>query len=68
MLAAGAAEIEGVTGHWYAVLGESLFTMHLVLVWTARGHTYGVGFHTITRASRRLGLEVAQHLRFIGST
>jgi hypothetical protein len=60
--AMGASEIWGVTGWWYLVLGESLFTQHLVLVWTWGGHTYAVGFHTGTSDSRRFGLAVARNL------
>jgi hypothetical protein len=45
----------------------SAFADHLVLVWTAGGHTYAVGFHvTTTRAAARaLDLELARHLRLV---
>jgi len=65
MPSAGSVGIDGVIGHWYAVLGESMFLQHLVLVWNAAGHTYAVGFHTLTADSRRFGLSVARYLKLV---
>lgn len=40
---------------------------HVMLIWTARGHTYGVGFHdTSTRAiARALDTELMNHMRLV---
>jgi hypothetical protein len=62
---AGSDHVDGVTGRWYVVIGESLFTSHLVLVWTVGGHSYAVGFHSLGQDSRRLGLQVARHLALV---
>lgn len=42
----------------------SAFTGHLVMVWTASGHTYAYGFHVVDgiAEARALDLEVARHL------
>jgi hypothetical protein len=37
----------------------SAFARHVVLVWTVRGHTYGVGFHKIHSLRPTLDLDVA---------
>jgi hypothetical protein len=37
----------------------SAFASHVVLVWTARGHTYAVGFHAVRGIQRALSLDVA---------
>jgi hypothetical protein len=54
--------------HWYYVgptaNEHSAFTGHLVLVWTASGHTYAYGFHVLTTLAdaRKLDLELVRHL------
>jgi hypothetical protein len=37
----------------------SAFARHVVLIWTARGHTYGVGFHSVHGLRQTLDLDVA---------
>jgi hypothetical protein len=62
--------IHGRRARWVFVpprTNESIFSGHVVLVWTAGGHTYGVGFHdwnprSVTRA---MDIEVARHLRMV---
>ena len=64
----GVAKVGGITMHWYFVAPnlnyESAFQQHLVLVWTASGHTYAYGFHVVDRLAdaRALDLELARHL------
>jgi hypothetical protein len=37
----------------------SSFADHVVLIWTARGHTYGVGFHKVRGIQQTLELDAA---------
>lgn len=67
----GAVTIHGQPMHWYLVPAAtnigSAFMHHLVLVWTAGGHTYAYGFHVVTtiKVARALDLELAFHLRTV---
>jgi hypothetical protein len=67
----GAATISGTTMHWYFVPPNanyaSAFQQHLVLVWTAAGHTYAYGFHIVATLAeaRALDLELARHLLIV---
>jgi hypothetical protein len=36
----------------------SAFMDHVVLIWTVRGHTYGVGFHNVDGIQRTLALDI----------
>jgi hypothetical protein len=40
---------------------------HVVLVWSAAGHTYGVGFHNIRGIHQTLLLdeELARHIKLV---
>jgi hypothetical protein len=66
VLPRGKVTIHGTVMRWYLVpMGNpSAFRGHLVLVWTAAGHTYAYGFHvTDTMAmARALDLELVRHL------
>ena len=46
----------------------SAFAHHVVLIWTAGNHTYGVGFHDINgiRQTLLLDEELARGIRLIG--
>ena len=46
----------------------SAFAHHVVLVWSAAGHTYGVGFHIIAgmRQTLRLDEELVSHIKLLG--
>jgi hypothetical protein len=46
----------------------SSFANHLVLIWTTRGHTYGIGFHVIGGVRRTLRLDDAlvRGIRLVG--
>ena len=37
----------------------SAFMRHVVLIWTVRGHTYGIGFHKVHGLQQTLDLDVA---------
>ena len=37
----------------------SAFARHVVLIWTARGHTYGIGFHNVRGLRQTLALDTA---------
>lgn len=37
----------------------SAFARHVVLIWTVRGHTYGIGFHDVHGLSATLDFDVA---------
>jgi hypothetical protein len=37
----------------------SAFMRHVVLIWTVRGHTYGIGFHKVHGLGATLGLDAA---------
>jgi hypothetical protein len=60
--------INGNEMHWYyvpPVLNQgSAFADHLVLAWTAAGHSYAYGFHVVqtVAGARALVLELVQHL------
>jgi hypothetical protein len=62
----GLVRVAGRLMHWYFVPEnhESAFAGHLVLVWTAYGHTYAYGFHVLDTMSvaRALDLELVRHL------
>ena len=66
--ARGVVRVAGRIRHWYYVPpdlnGGSAFMHHLVLVWTASGHTYAYGFHVVTTFAdaRALDLELVRHL------
>jgi hypothetical protein len=46
----------------------SAFAHHVVLIWTAGPHTYGIGFHNLygLPETLRLDQELASHLRLVG--
>jgi len=46
----------------------SAFAHHVVLVWSATGHTYGVGFHNLRgiRQALRLDEELVRHVTLVG--
>ena len=46
----------------------SAFAHHVVLVWNAVGHTYGVGFHNLRgiRQTLRLDEELVRHIMLVG--
>jgi len=46
----------------------SAFAHHVVLVWSAAGHTYGVGFHNLRgiRQTLRLDEELVRHIMLVG--
>lgn len=46
----------------------SAFANHVVLIWTADGHTYGVGFHNVHGVRQTLALDVAlvRGIRLVG--
>jgi hypothetical protein len=48
----------------------SAFADHVVLVWTARGHTYAVGFHNVAGVRRALDLDIAlaRGIELVGPT
>jgi len=61
--------VNGWKARWVVVplRGESIFSGHVVLVWTTGGHTYAVGFHDwnprpVTRA---MDLELVRHMRMV---
>ena len=64
----GTVRVAGHTMHFYYVPSDqnfgSIFMHHLVLVWTASGHTYAYGFHVVTTfaQARALDLELVRHL------
>jgi hypothetical protein len=37
----------------------SAFARHVVLIWTVRGHTYGIGFHNVRGLRQTLVLDTA---------
>jgi hypothetical protein len=43
----------------------SIFNRHTVILWTAKGHTYGVGFHGLDREAQRLDLQIARSIRLV---
>jgi hypothetical protein len=45
----------------------SVFSSHLVLVWTVGGHTYAVGFHNVRGldATRKLDVFLARSIRLV---
>jgi hypothetical protein len=43
----------------------SAFAGHIVLVWTVRGHTYGVGFHDVSPSTRALDLDLLRSVRLV---
>jgi hypothetical protein len=45
----------------------SAFARHVVLIWTVRGHTYGIGFHNVHGLRQTLALDtaLANSIRFI---
>jgi hypothetical protein len=45
----------------------SAFAHHVVLIWTARGHTYGFGFHDILGIRKTLALdeEFVRHVKLV---
>ena len=48
--------------------GGSAFAGHTVLVWTARGHTYGLGFHQHDAGALALDVAVVRSLVLVGPT
>jgi hypothetical protein len=46
----------------------SAFQNHVVLIWTVRGHTYGVGFHNVDgiRQTLRLDKELVRGIELVG--
>jgi hypothetical protein len=66
--ARGIVRVGGSTMRWYYVSPGSndlsAFAHHLVLVWSASGHTYAYGFHVVTTLAdaRKLDLELVRHL------
>jgi hypothetical protein len=43
----------------------SIFQRHTVILWTEKGHTYGVGFHDLDKDAQRLDLQVARSIRLV---
>lgn len=45
----------------------SAFARHVVLIWTVRGHTYGIGFHNVHGLQQTLALDtaLANSIRFV---
>jgi hypothetical protein len=37
----------------------SAFMDHVVLIWTVRGHTYGIGFHNVDGIKKTLALDIS---------
>jgi hypothetical protein len=69
VLPRGHVLVDGIIRRWYLVpLGNpSAFRGHLVLIWTALGHTYVYGYHvsdTIAMA-RALDLDLVRHLKIV---
>jgi hypothetical protein len=65
----GPVRVLGRLMHFYLVPpnqdGGDAFRGHLVLVWTASGHTYAYGFHELGQTfavARALDLELVHHL------
>ncbi len=48
--------------------GGTAFAGHTVLVWTAHGHTYGLGFHQHDAGALALDIAVARSLVLVGPT
>jgi hypothetical protein len=46
----------------------SAFMQHVVLIWSACGHSYGVGFHAVDGSDKALALDVelARGIRLVG--
>lgn len=68
LIPAGTSRVGTVDAEWFRVSPSnigSIFLDHLVLVWTIGNHTYGVGFHGWSEASKALGYEVAQNITFV---
>ncbi|MBA3552550.1 MAG: hypothetical protein H0W27_06740 [Actinobacteria bacterium] len=66
----GTERVGAVRGEWFRVSPSnigSIFANHLVLVWTVGDHTYGVGFHGSSEASRVWGSAVASSLTFVSA-
>ena len=61
--------IHGWRARWVTVPAAtndgSAFMGHIVLVWTVGRHTYGVGFHDVSRNTRALDLELLRSIRLI---
>jgi hypothetical protein len=68
VIGAGSDSVRGIEAQWVRAPASncnSIFTDHLVLVWSTEGHTYGVGFHGWGEASRKQGLAVARSIRLV---
>jgi hypothetical protein len=64
----GTDRVGDAVGTWFRVYpsgGGSVFMGHLVLIWTASGHTYGLGFHGWTEDSRTMGLAMIHSLTVV---
>lgn len=61
--------VNGWRARWVVVPSrtESIFSGHVVLVWTTGGHTYSVGFHDWNRraVTRAMDLELVRHIRMV---
>lgn len=70
VLPRGSILIGGILRRWYLVPldNPSAFRGHLVLIWTAVGHTYVYGYHvSYTYAmARALDLQLVRHLQIVG--
>src|SRR5439155_12873208 len=55
----------GTSFRVYPSGGGSVFMGHLVLIWRASGHTYGLGFHGWTEDSRTMGLAMLDSLTVV---
>jgi hypothetical protein len=66
----GRSRLRGLPAQWIQVPDGSGATLggHLVLMWTERSHTYGVGFHGHDHGAKALDLAVAGSLAMVGRT
>lgn len=64
---AGSVQLRGKQAEIVRVLVSdgSIFQRHTVLLWTERGHTYGIGFHGLDREAEGLDLRIARSIRLV---
>jgi hypothetical protein len=64
----GVSQVGSMRGTWlrvYPSSGGSVFSSHLVFLWTDGGHTYGIGFHGWGLDSRLMTLGIVRNLQWI---
>lgn len=63
----GRYRVRGHLAHWIEVPDDSGAVLggHLLLMWTERGHTYGIGFHGYDQGARALDLAVVRSLAMV---